>query len=407
MNAGNIYAVIQGGTCGAASAPTGTGNNVITDGTVTWEYRGPTFTALAGAPTVSAGTVKPTTLGRFYGPTSGYFNSGAAVTVNNNAWFRVISTNGVFNNNGIGQAGSTPWGSMVFETDAAQVVIVRDGYTLAHGWRIVVDGRYVQPTVYQDPATGTVYITINFPSRSATGRQIQMPWAMFNGRPVLGVYVDALSTVWAPQGARIDTKIGVTGDSYSYSTAAANAADQDIGLYQNLYGSLGFNNVLIDAVPGTGIVEYAGTARIAIMATYQPDIWHVHGSYNDRMKTAAALNAAVADFFTKARAACPNAVLLFSGDVTAGSVSLAETVFESRWRQAIAAVADAKTFFIPAAGDLAGPWITGTGNVAAPTGVGNADAYFGADFTHPVQRGLDYLAGRGARAVGAVLQSLA
>ena len=38
------------------------------------------------------------------------------------------------------------------------------------------------------------------------------------------------------------------------------------------------------------------------------------------------------------------------------------------------------------------PWITGTGNIGAPKGDGNADIFVSADGTHPTPLGIEYFA---------------
>jgi lysophospholipase L1-like esterase len=39
-------------------------------------------------------------------------------------------------------------------------------------------------------------------------------------------------------------------------------------------------------------------------------------------------------------------------------------------------------------------WISGSGNVSAPNGTGNADLYISADATHPTPAGIEFIAGR-------------
>ena len=411
VSSGNIYICINDGTSGAASPPTGTGNALIVDNTATWQYVGPTFAALAGAPTVSI-SASPPALPRCYRNALGTFASGASTVISNDGWFKSINCNPVLDSFGIGYFGLSAAGGIAFMTDGASVVIARNG-VLNYGIRIIVDGRYVKPSLFRDIVTNVVYLTVNFGSRAR--RQVQAVWNMNSFCSLLGVYVDASSSLWKPKTVGHAIPVAAEGDSFLTNSGGYNSGDQDIGMGRQAFSLLGFDNVYIEAVGGTGFVatgpgtNYGSTSRLASLVAFKPKVILVQGSVNDGGTSQAAMTAAVAAYVAAVRATVgTDAYIVVTGIMGRGNTTGVELPDEAILRIAVAASAasDSRIFFIPCSGDPGGPWIAGTGTTAAPNGTGNTDGFMESAGTHPIQRGQEYLGQRLASALEPILRAL-
>ncbi len=148
---------------------------------------------------------------------------------------------------------------------------------------------------------------------------------------------------------------------------------------------------------------FADVVQADIIA-HAPDVVVVEGGLNDygQDKALDATVSAAEVLFVRLHTALPSAAIYFFGmylphtpsAVINGSVNTfgSEVAFSQGLR---AAAANAGLFVIDP-----GSWITGTGNVTAPAGNGNADAYIrGTGDPHPTQAGAAYVGTRLAFAI--------
>jgi len=191
---------------------------------------------------------------------------------------------------------------------------------------------------------------------------------------------------------------------------------------------LGIPHIDLNAMGGTGYAPvqsaYAWTsnsgnafgARLTDSVKTVPDLFVTGGGINDNYGYAAAplyptvtaantaFQNAVTSYYKSLRTALPNSVIAAMGPwapkqsiptnpVAQGKLNVITQALQSiaapwvlidnlngGWRNSSGA-----------SGPQTGPWQTGTGNTAAPTGIGNGDIYVGPDGTHPTALGHEYL----------------
>jgi lysophospholipase L1-like esterase len=128
-------------------------------------------------------------------------------------------------------------------------------------------------------------------------------------------------------------------------------------------------------------------SRIATVTAANPDVIVIEGGINDVPEVGvslAALTAEVPLFFAALRAAHPTIPIYVLSPQRTGRV-LTDIVAAMAVIRA-GALAYSCTYVLDWM-----YWITGTGNVAAPTGDGNADLYINADGIHPSAAGTVFL----------------
>lgn len=153
-----------------------------------------------------------------------------------------------------------------------------------------------------------------------------------------------------------------------------------------------------------GVAVAAGETAYPYL--YQPDVIFLHASYNDRSSTAATVQANALAGMQDVRAKNPNAFIMVYGCFpgSQGPAGGITTNSETPVAAAFAQFADNFSAYAPISNDPNGAWITGTGNVGAPTGTGNADILVNADAVHlQDSAGLQYAAIRKAEAFTAAL----
>lgn len=399
-NAGNVYTAYVAGTTGAASAPTGTGPTGIADNTVTWFYVGPAFASDAMAPTYSVSSSAPA-LGKFYRNAAGTFASGAAVVVSNDNWFEFTGHIGGLGGSGFANfVAAAAKCRVAFLTDAPQVVLAKAN-AAGYGAMIAVNGRYlVDGNVPQSGSSGTSYTTINLrPGLNL----VELFWpGSSNSANFKGVYVPSTGTVSKPPARDGGLRALFVGDSYSVNTQASE--NLDLGIAATMCDLLGIDDLFIDGLGGTGFVAgstnyYLSATRLGYITSYAPNVVIVMASVNDSSDVSANFGS----WYNSVRGIIGTTGLIIVLGVMGRSS--AESAREAELRVAIAAkiaAGDSNILFVPASGDAAGSWMTGTGKVDAPTGTGNGDLYFSTDNTHPVGRGYDYLGRRAAAGVQAL-----
>lgn len=416
--ANNIYTAATGGTSNTATPPTGNGYNQIADGSVNWEYVSPTFTATTNAPTVSSNTAAPNanTYSKFYGNALSNFSSGVTVNILNDSWFRSFGCIETLSNSGINW-GAPPAtrGGIAFETDATSLVVVKRGYNsggTVFGIVFVVNGQYVQPTIFQDPAgVQTIYWTLTFPFAQDRSRKlVEVLWDTSQSLGIYGVYCDAASSLWKPKGPQYGLKVLSVGDSFGASSGYGSGLQMN-NLLDQAFMRLGFNDVFSNYQGGTGFTAggsslvYGSSSRLAYISSYQPNIIFVQGSVNDNSANQSTITAAVSAYVANVRSisGMSTTPIIISGVMNPGATII---TFEGYLQNAIISIGDPNIYFIPCATDPSGPWLTGTGNISSPANNGNADAYLYSDGLHPTVRGQLYRGERLAAEIKNVLLSI-
>jgi hypothetical protein len=422
--AGNIYVCIFQGTTGS-TGPSGTGSAQITDGTAVWYYWGPTFTAAAGAPTVTATATRYST-GTSYTNTAAVGGLGA-VNIKDTTNFLLSP-----GNDGGGANGAYLWnlggliGSVTFITDAPQFQIAATA-TANPGMSIYVNGVPLTVGVSIVNPSGFNYTQLVFADRRERLITVEMPTASIN--TFIGVLTnDTTSKVSAPVLAN-NISIAVTGTSYIQGTASI-PVTPSLGIGPQIARLLGCNfNYWIDGqCTGTGYVTpgaltiFGSPARVTNMQAFgQPDVLVITGAgINDQgaasivaagPTTAAALaieQAAVLTALQNYRAAFPNAMMFVIGS-EAGATGPSAAIFnmELAVSNAVAQFSDASCFYVPQSAQTATKsMISGTGNTGTTNGTGNSDVYTFTDNIHPVQAGANYLAARSAAGIIARVNTL-
>jgi len=203
-------------------------------------------------------------------------------------------------------------------------------------------------------------------------------------------------------------QLAIVGDSFIEggftSAAGAIGPGAPAGEFEQITGL----DVWRLGVGGTGYVSdgglgsagpYAAPGRIAKLAAMPDmDAVVVFGGGNDGEADEATLVAAANATWTAVKAAQPTAPLIVVG-IQCGLPNSTLDALNAALKTAAEAHADVLAFV-----DLRGDsFITGTGNVGAPVGDGNADVFINADSSHPSDVGSRWWGENLARLLGAVL----
>lgn len=425
-NGANLYLCRSSGTSAASGGPTGMGapgtNADIADGSAEWVYAGPPVvtTADPAAPTVSSTPTLPGGLTSHAGPVAqaGSFRfAGGIPTLNGSlpgsqVSFPCVTINagGTGGNIGLNNGRSCYGWSATWVTDAPQMAIgVSYNRTPAN---IIIDGRRLLPGGVQGGGGGNpAYFVLDF--TAAGGRAARtITIEDYGNIGFAGVWVDPASTVSAPIAARtiraafFGSSIECGGNSFPLRG--------DLGWTAQAAKLLGWQDARNLGLGGTGYINsQGGTAlnyagHIADATAIAPDVVVVGGPINDQLETPAAITAAAAAFLGQVRTALPGTLIIALGTFPAAS-GPADTAIsaENAVAAAVLQLADPLTRFVPLSTDPDGLFLSGTGNVSAPTGTGTADLYISDDGTHPTQAGIDATARHiAARISSLVLSSL-
>ena len=287
-----------------------------------------------------------------------------------------------------------------FYTDAP---VVNVGVLGNSGYRFVVDSRYVSLKNINIDKGGGQFIQLDFTNEGGSKpRFIQVEGATASG--FLGVAVPASYKVWRPV---TSSRLLFVGDSYTLGAAIPNEADG----YARVAGDfLGVYDTWMSGVGGTGYTSIGGSGlnfsqRITDWTTKNPDVVVFGGGLNDADDDA--LQPAVLSLLQTTRAALPSAIIMVLGVFPASTgPDIRILNKERKIAAAVKQFADSNTRFIPISTDPMGAWVTGTGHVGLPTGVGNSDIVTGADGTHPSVYGYLYYGQRVATGLMEALRSL-
>jgi lysophospholipase L1-like esterase len=290
--------------------------------------------------------------------------------------------------------GYTPFlGRFEIVADAVKVMFTVLNVAGSATARFIVNGQYVSLTP-TTPAGGGGYITLDF--TAAGGRAVRT--ITMEGNASLhfqAVTVGPTETVTRPAG--VPQRMFVVGDSW---VAAGGASSVYTAFPQVMADLLGIRDIWNGGVGGTGYLATASGAqgnyrqRLSDMITAAPDIVVIEDASNDLAFTPAAVQAEVTAYLSAIlqQPVLAGIPIVVTG-VNGGNIATATTApYETAIANAVAAINDPLVYFIPNISNPAGPYMTGTGNTAAPNGTGNCDLYISSDNTHPNDAGHAYLA---------------
>lgn len=304
-----------------------------------------------------------------------------------NPWYFAAVTNGLPNGaptggniNMPGRPGLSQQAFRIrFRADASKLVLAVNGYS---GWRIIVNGRYVDLTGVKT-ATATVSpLLLDWTgSGGRAKRDVIIEGYGAGGVPAFyGVYCQATEGLVSMSKADRLTMI-VCGDSITASTGLpANAIVDNFAYVAG--DCLGVSDVRAAGLGGTGYVGTSGgntwawPQHMFDVTDINPDIVVFACGTNDNGSfPIAQILSAAGSCFDQVRAKLPVVPIFVLGLIGGGTTS-GLSPFEDAFAALVAGRNDPNLFLIPVLTDPA-PWLTGSGNACAPTGDGNSDFYIG------------------------------
>ncbi len=407
---GGWYVAATSTTTVGASGPTHLDGQAYFDGAsstgVLWLYIGPApITADdAGAPSVSSSTSSPTgTYPNVWYPAlfPGLFKlQGCYSSVYSTNYWELRSfyrTAGTF---------TCKYASVSFMTDAPGFVVSVLGQDQTY--RVMVDGRYVQPSCFRPATSAELFITVDFASTSRRkARRVTIEMGRSGGASFRGIYTKGTDAVWAPP-AQDEVRAVYIADSL-IDGAAYGTFLPGFGASQRVAKLLGLSDMWSFSAGGTGWVNDVGGTlytygqRVPEALTRNPDLWLFEGSTNDFGAGATAITAAALAAFQAIRAGGSRAPIIVFGVWPLNDSALSATqkcaYIETAVQAAVTAFGDPDTYFIPVRNDPVMPWVTGSWNNTANANANNSSIMIAGDNTHPGEMGIEYWAARQARAI--------
>lgn len=418
-NNGNVYEITTAGVPATSGGPTGLGEG-IADGSITWAYVGKQTAPAISGPVAShnASYTKAYTITG----AAGVFHADGTVPFR---WSGGAPRTSVFGNDCTMQAANTApsggnlggtynayYGMATFDFEGTKFEL-KLFMGNVNPVSVIVDGRYCDYILPSVNDSGTQHLIFDFTNvqsqtgiAGGTGRQRRRITIVTEQHLYQGVNCLPIDTISYPS-VTDNFSCALIGDSQSTGT---NTRAQDSFSVQLMH-LLGLPDMMICGVGGTGMVN-AGAATAYIghavsdlqqLNSFRPlGAIFIQSSQNDA-SLSASLGGAAAALFQALRAAFTEIPIFVIGNLTGGSIVLStaqstETIIANAVA-AQQATGDDLIFFIPAANDPLGAWITGTGSAAAPNGSGNADADYGSDGTHLSASGHSLVARRIAAGV--------
>ncbi|MHA0330272.1 SGNH/GDSL hydrolase family protein [Sphingomonas melonis] len=264
-----------------------------------------------------------------------------------------------------------------FRTDAPTLEISYIGEPNQTRHRVMVDGKYLRLDMLEGGSDGFDYETrISFPNAKLRTIRIET-----NAMSLFGVYIGAKDTILAPAvPSSAPVRAVIMGDSFTQDAAGV-AGVNDFEVYAaRTARALGWSEYHQSGVGSTGYLAAPnGTLNFrgrldSDVVPYNPEVLIIAGGINDPFE---GLQSEASALFDEIRAKLPNTIVFVVGPWTSFGDQNAKA-------QSIrAAVANRANFYYIDNSD----WIWGGGNVAQPTGRGNADLWVGADGAHMTQVG--------------------
>jgi lysophospholipase L1-like esterase len=284
-----------------------------------------------------------------------------------------------------------------FETDAQDLEVL----TLGTGgqYRVRVNGQYADLEVAQGPpADGNFYwLNVGFPGRQRRAIALEVLGIAFGGVAVGPD--DHLYWPTTPLGPRCI----VLGDSYTEGLICyAQRMGHILGWETWSSGAGGTGYIC----PGpSGRVNFGDRVQTDVIA-YHPDMVIVAGGLNDSGYPQSQIYDAALALYDTILTNLPSAKLVVVGPWWPSGIP-SDDILATRDALQEAAGERSLYFIDPIVAtnveQTNAGWITGTGNVANPTGDGNADQHISADGVHPTDLGHQYLATKMAERLGNIL----
>lgn len=299
--------------------------------------------------------------------------------------------------------------SIRFMSDAPKLAIALWNSLTYCAYQVFVDNAPVSLTPTALPS-GTCFLVASFPS-SAT-RLIEVRTQAAFGP----IYTGSTYTVWRPRPLQ-KPRVLIVGDSYVSPivwTSAGALANYSTGIYQGIEDYLNIEDLWIDGVGGTGYLQRTGglnnnyNDRLSDHVAIDPDILVVHGGgANDMVngtRNVSSTQVGVVAYFQGARAALPNAKLVFIEGF--GPANSPYAALNTSYAQLSANLQTTLTatgvYYVDVA--TTSPWLTGTGYTPGhTTGDGNSDRYVGSDGVHLTIEGAAFVKARMAPKLQAIL----
>lgn len=264
-------------------------------------------------------------------------------------------------------------------------------------WQVHVDDQPVTADPQPIQSTGVGFIDIPFPAPKLRRIRVTLGYS-----DLVQILVERYDTMY-PAEQRLN--LGVLGDSWIYGSNGylAGAIPQWISaatgfaVWRNGQGGTGYHNV---TVPGLGFTPFGSTERVAALAKQPLDALLICGSINDFGQSPATVQSDAAACFQAIAAALPSLPVIVAGVQPCRNGDPALDAINTAVISAAKAAANVRLVIDWRNGDGSGPWITGTGTVAAPTGDGTGDVMIHAkDNPHPTLRANKLLGRRLATAM--------
>lgn len=418
-NGGNLYISSVAGTSAGNGGPSGTGDAIITDNTVSWYFYGllGSSDSDSTAPSITVANINtvPSPYTHIYtvANKSSFFFGGGTPVLNANGYQLGWQNIQTVLNQPIPTSSAGSGGAILeFMTDAPVMYIANTG----NGQSIVVyvDGTIVSLVAYVTayPISSNRYLLIDFSgSGGRKPRRIRLEMigsATFGsggfGTTGIGVAVSPKDSIWPPDTSD-NIRAVFVGDSYG-------------GVYDFFPGRtfagqvsklLGWNDCWSDYYGGSGYQSNLGGGlnflnRISGVTNNNPDVVVYVGGLND---SSIGEQAQALKCYQTVRTALPNTPIFVVGVPTPSNAQVTPQIAtENALAAAVTQFADPLTFFIPVSTDPNGRWFTGSGTVSAPSGNGNNDVYISVDGTHPTPNGITYYSAKIANAIRNLLPSI-
>jgi hypothetical protein len=411
--AGNLYVCCVYGISAASGGPTGQAGAQQTDNTTAWQYFGQqlTYTSSVIAPVVSFVAYPTTGHQWFYANPLDTTAQAAPASTNfftfEGGYWQATAANfgGLYNQNAVtnfnqlgggsqvanvGGIQSSYWncghgGSVTFYTDASKIVLA----VFANNG----NGAYIE--IDDQPLSDTYFYSASPPG-------IQLDWTGNGGKKTRKIRVycdqlhgvavaDSISQVWAYSSPNAYNMVW-NGDSTGQGSGGGPWGCGNNDAVRRFARMIGCESVCNNSIASSsfytaanGTYNYLGSAALFRIMPNVPDVICVGGNFDDNVTSSANRRTACTAYLVAMRQQFPNAlIILFGpwGGTFNGNAAI--TACEADMQYCVNAFNDASTFFIPLIARTNGlPWISGTGNISAPSGQGNADQYIYNDGVHP------------------------
>lgn len=348
---------------------------------------------------VPAGLSRAINVGR--APEAFVFNGGTPIPYGGIQWYGFKAVSRVNGSGNLGGNNSSLQWSVEVMVDALAPAFRLFGN--GDEFRFIVDGQYYSDAVITAPSGGgNCWVQLPFSTRAL--RRIRICGTGRFG----GVAVGPTEDAWRPSDAN-RLRAAFVGDSY---TDGAQSTGPDRAWTMLLAYLAGISSPWSLGVGGTGYISvgaglgtFGSETRIADALVAKPEILFFFGSVNDRINTAAEIEAAALAAWRAYRTAFPEIPMVIYGCATPATGIAADALkVENALVAAFAEWGDSNADFVRVTTDPQGPWLFGTGyisNGATINGSGNNDVYMGRaetnDGTHPNNAGHAYLARRMAQ----------